>query len=332
MSKTELTIRDQDPIVKDIANRITSLNTTEERVYAYINAEDIIHATFKQSVTALRGTVLRREKMYIDSKHGNLTQEAVQNAKDEWRQFLSDIGELRANGQPKRQILRLLKFAEYIALTEAKGITVKAPTDEQLRLLGTKDLYKSAKQYDTLVMKYNEGEPFKTAKELQLVMEVEEDERTAEAETAETETAEADQEDKDLGEQQEQERKHQATLKHISYRSVYEQKHQAPQGEIKTRELHAKMVASLPTVTADTLKSFYRKTAKALHPDKGGSADDMAILTAIKSALDIQVQNDQIKEAKRLHEVSYKEWKELHGFKKDYDNITEEDYIKFIQL
>ncbi len=84
--------------------RVVNMETTEDRVYAYINAETIVDSFFERernsAISLIRAEALMKEKREIMGALWNVNLSQVpEDMKGRWYNFLDKIGECPKNRQ-----------------------------------------------------------------------------------------------------------------------------------------------------------------------------------------------------------------------------------------
>ena len=304
--------------VRDVMGKsIISMNTTEDRIYAYKNAETIVDSYIERerngAVSKIRADALRMEKesiMGAELWRENLNK-VPQDLVDRWYKFLSQIDELDKDGRESRQVRRLMVFANYTETEKLNGIKIIAPTETQLRKISNlmnsnkkkASIVTVAKMYEKLAKESNDGKVFGSSTDVEKAYVAYHEEPIKEKKKK-----------KDKKKKKEVEE-----VEEVYVRDVFaEAAGDCPPRGGNSLKLGSAVLAEFPTMSEDEWKKWYRKVASILHPDKGGSEQDMTILTAINNMVNVVVEANKLNEKNSQWEDDYEQWKKDHNYNSDF--------------
>jgi len=293
---------------------VVKMDTTDERVYAFNNAEKIVDSVFKRerqgAISLIRSETLMAEKKSIMGDLWNANKTHVpEDFSKKWENFIKKLDKVGGDN-----VAKLLKFADYHETAKLNGVKYTAPNQGQFNALATlvnkqtktKGLTPVVRMYDALV-KTNNGKEFGSAKEV------------VEAYEKFTMTAPPKEKPKQKEEVENTEEKRDIYLEHIFIDIVGE----CPKTTDNPMSLPNSVVKELPNISKDEWKHFYRESAKIFHSDKGGTGFE--ILGSLNNAMNIIFKHIKEVEARDTWREDYKEWKSSNGFEDDFITQTELD-------
>ena len=292
-------------------NGVVKLDTTDERVYAFNNAEMIVDSVYKREREGAI-SLIRSEALMIEKKSimGDLWNSNKAHIPDEfsvkWDKFTEKLD--NASGD---RIRALLVFADYHETSKFAGVKYTAPNQGQFNTLaklvnkqtGKKDLTPVVKMYDVLVKK-NSNKHFKSAIDLE--------DAYLKFTTVLPSKDEVIESDEEIEEEQAD-----VYLPHIFAEEVGTE----PVVELNSMTLPNTMISKLVNVSKDEWKQFYRESAKIFHSDKGG--DGFEILNGLNQMMKVYYKNQSEIEDKEIYNDDYKRWMEDHGFESDFVTAKE---------
>lgn len=302
--------------LSDVASGFTGYNspikldTTEDRVYAFNHAEDIVDSVFKRekqgAISLIRSEALMIEKKAIMGDLWNANKAHVpEEFKQKWSDFL-----LLLDNNSKRNIEMLLKFAEYHESSKLAGVKNVAPNQGQFNALaklvnkktGNKDLVPTVRMYDALV-KANNNQAFGSAQE---VVQAFEDFHTKPRVKVEPKP------------------KTPITTTTPKPKEVYvrflceDEIGICPENKYAPLEYPREIVSKMPQVTDDEWKQFVKKVSHAIHPDKGGTDADQMILNSFREMMKVVISQQKSITAHNEWEADYALWKKERGYESDF--------------
>lgn len=96
-----------------------------------------------------------------------------------------------------------------------------------------------------------------------------------------------------------------------------------PDSGKNTMALGVLALEKLPSVSEAQWKEFYRKMSRCVHPDHGGTDEDMAILASINNMITTVIAENKKTALAKEWQRDYEQWKKDHGYKDEF--IDEED-------
>jgi len=300
-------------------NGVADLSTTDKRVYAFNNAENIVDSVYKRerqgAISLIRSEALMLEKKSIMGDLWNANKAHVpEEYSVKWNKFTEKLD----NASDDR-IRALLVFADYHETSKFTGVKHTAPNQGQFNALaklvnkktGTKELTPVVRMYDTLV-KENGGKEFGSAKEVVSAF----NEFTLETPKKKTKPEIPPEEE------EEEEEIHTGSepteyLPHIFAQVAGDE----PKTELNNMTLAPAMVGKLTAVSKDEWKSFYREAAKVFHSDKGGSGFE--ILNGLNQMMSVFFTNQKQLSSIESYKKDYSEWKTDNGFTDDWATVEE---------
>lgn len=297
---------------------VADLSTTDKRVYAFNNAEEIVDSVFKRerqgAISLIRSEALMLEKKSImgDLWNSNISH-IPEDMRKKWEAFCVKLD----NATPQH-ISKLLKFADYHETSKFVGVKHTAPNQVQFNALatlvnkktGTKELTPVVRMYDTLV-KENGGKDFGSAKEVVSAFEKFTMFTPKKKTKSEIPPTREEEEEPYSGSEPTE------YLPHIFAQVAGDE----PKATFNSMTLAPAMVGKLSAVSKDEWKSFYREAAKIFHSDKGGTGFE--ILNGLNQMMSVYLSDVKERESIASYNKDYSEWKTDNGFTDDWATVEE---------
>ncbi len=259
------------------------LTTVEECADQYRKAPEIAGIAHQAIKDGLQGSALLKAKKLICGDEWNAPK-LTNNISKKWKGFLETLNLLDKKGSQKMNVSYLLDFAGYKEV-EAKLIE----EGEDIIPIGTASHFRETKkhsehkdhldvaiEYTDAVHANNDVVP-KTAEEVKEVVLKAENKVSSEA----------------------------------VFMDEFPQYQDIPQG-VSDMKYGLDLMKLLPDPDKKAWKSFYHTVARCLHPDTGGSVDDMAILTRLNEMYSFVHNQSEIKQRKDEKMDHYKIWCKDH--------------------
>ncbi len=302
-------------------NKIVKMETQDDRVYAYLNAETIVDSFMDRerdsAISLIRAEALMKEKRETmgDLWNANLGQ-VPEDMKEKWYHFLKQIGEFSKNRQTN-SVDQLLRFANYNETAKLKGIKLVAPNQGQLTTLiplmnkkrnkGTKPkgLIDVSIMYSELAKEYNDGKVFNSATDVKEAFEKYHEPKKIKQRR---------QEEKKEDHQEEKQEDKKIYVRHI----FEEEAGDCPGAKYAPMEFPALVTKGMPTVTDEEWKHFVKKVSLAIHPDQGGTESDQTIFNSFREMMKVVKEQTKSIDARNQWEDDYDQWKKDNGYESDF--------------
>ena len=260
------------------------LHTVDDCVEQYKKAEEVSRIAQAVIKDRMQGSALLKAKKIICGDEWN-SRKLSNIISKKWLSFCETLGQIDRSGNQTRNISYLLDFAGY---KEAEERLIEAGVDvtpidtashyREVKKLSELDSHEAVATTYTQAVEANNGEIPSTAKEVKEVVN-----------TSKNKVNSMD-----------------LFLSDFPEYIGIEPSH----NKLKVDDI---ISSKLPRPSKDKWKHFYKIVASSIHPDKGGTDDDMAILTGIKEVYDYLHQQDKQNMQMSEKTEKYREWCESKG-------------------
>jgi len=300
---------------------LVKYDTVENCADAYSNAEAYYESRKNDAITTIRAYALMSAKKLILGKYWNFPVNSLPNnvfpKHTEWMRFLQGLEllqELPSGGlEIKVQVRTLLTFANVKEIGELKGITVVPQKANDIeKLIPEMNRHKKGKvkdqdvalMYEKLAKEKNEGQPFNTTNELVTAYKEFMSEAPSELPTKPKATTPTTGTPKE-------------TM--VFVRDIFvEEVGLEPQAKYAPAEFPSEVLGNMPTCTDDEWKQFVKKVSHAIHPDKGGTEADQAILNSFREMMKVVNEQNRTITAREQWNTDYEQWKMDEGYESDF--------------